>query len=93
LFIGSVEIDLNLPGVNSLKEKRKIVKSLLARLQNKFNISISEVDLNDRMRSARIGAAVVSNDKIHADQVIAAVVRTIEGNPEVIVLDYRVEIL
>ncbi len=93
MFIGSVEIDLNLPGVNSLKEKRKIVKSLLARLQNKFNISISEVDLNDRMRSARIGAAVVSNDKIHADQVIAAVVRTIEGNPEVIVLDYRVEIL
>jgi len=93
LIIGAVEIDLNIPGVNSLKEKRKIIKSLLARMQNKYNISIAEVDLNDKYRSARIGAAVVSNDKKQADRVIAEVVRMIESNPEIVVLDYQVEIL
>jgi uncharacterized protein len=93
LFIGTAEIDLNLPGVNSLKEKRRIVKSLLARLQNKFNISIAEVENNDRYRSAGIGMAVVSNDKKHIDRVIAEIVRIIESYPEVIMLDYRVEIL
>lgn len=93
MIIGAVEIDLNIPGVNSLKEKRKIIKSLLARMQNKYNISIAEVDLNDKYRSARIGAAVVSNDKKQADRVIAEVVRMIESNPEIVVLDYQVEIL
>ncbi len=93
MFIGTAEIDLNLPGVNSLKEKRRIVKSLLARLQNKFNISIAEVENNDRYRSAGIGMAVVGNDKKHIDRVIAEVVGMIESHPEVVMLDYRVEIL
>jgi len=93
LFIGTAEIDLNLPGVNSLKEKRRIVKSLLARLQNKFNISIAEVDFNDKYRTAQIGLAVVSNDKKHTDRVISEVVGMIESNPEVVMLDYRVELL
>lgn len=93
MIIGSVEIDLNLPGVNSLKEKRKIVKSLTTRIRNKFNVSIAEVDFNDRHRSARIGAAIVTNDRKFADQVIAGVVSMIESNPEINLVDYQVEII
>lgn len=93
MFVGTVVIDLNLPGVTSLKEKRRRLKSLLARLQNRFNISIAEVDHNDNLRLAQIGAAVVCNDKVFADQVIAAVVNVIESEPEMHIIDYRVEIL
>ena len=53
---------LYLHGVTSLKDKRKIVKSLIERLKNRFNISISEVDHNDIKTSAIIAIAVVSND-------------------------------
>jgi uncharacterized protein YlxP (DUF503 family) len=53
---------LYLHGVTSLKDKRKIVKSLIERLKSRFNISISEVGHNDIKTSALIAIAVVSND-------------------------------
>jgi uncharacterized protein YlxP (DUF503 family) len=93
LIVGTVLIDLNLPGVTSLKEKRRRLKPLLTRLQNRFNISIAEVDFNDNLRLAQIGAAVVSNNKAFADQVIAKLIDHIRGEPEINLADYRVEIL
>jgi len=93
LIIGTLIVELNLPGVDSLKEKRRRIKSLIKRLQNKFNLSIAEVDYNDTHRMACLGAAVVSNDKKFIDQVIAKIVRMIENEPEMILTDYRVEIL
>ena len=65
----------------------------MAKLQNRFNISVAEVGMNDSYRSAQLGAALVSNDKVYVDQVIARVMRIIEGTPEVVLVDYRVEIL
>jgi len=86
-------VELSLPGIDSLKEKRRRIKSLLTRLRNKFNISAAEVDFNDVHRMAGLGVAIVSNDKKFADQVIASVVKTIESEPELILTDYRVEFL
>jgi len=51
-----VTIRLALPQVNSLKEKRRILKSLLARLRNDFNVSIAEIADNDVHRMATVGA-------------------------------------
>lgn len=93
MIVGTIVVDLNLPGVNSLKEKRRRLKPLLARLQSRFNISVAEVGMNDIHRSARIGVALVSNDKVHVDQVISNIVRAIASNPEINMVDYRVEIL
>jgi len=93
LVVGTVVVDLNLPGVNSLKEKRGRLKPLLAKLQSRFNISVAEVGLNDSYRSARLGAALISNDKVYVDQVIAKLIKVIEAAPEIIVIDYRVEML
>jgi uncharacterized protein YlxP (DUF503 family) len=55
-------------GIVSLKDKRKIIKSLIERLKNRFNISISEVDHNDSKSSAMVGIAVVSNDTRFVNQ-------------------------
>lgn len=59
---------LYLHGVTSLKDKRKIVKSLIERLKNRFNISVSEVDHNDIKTSAIIAIAVVSNNARFVNQ-------------------------
>jgi len=83
---------LELPGVGSLKEKRRILKSLMARLRNSFNISIAEVGDNDVLRTATLGAAVVANSSSFADQVIAKVVNRIEAEPELILADYQTEL-
>lgn len=83
---------LELPGVNSLKEKRRIIKSLMARLQNKFNISIAEVEDNDRHRSAVLGAVVVSNDAAYGDSVMAQVVNHVQNSSNAILADYSTEV-
>ena len=82
---------LELPGVGSLKEKRRILKSLMTRLRNSFNISIAEVGDNDVLRAATIGSAVVSNNNSFGHQVIAKVVDKIEAEPDIILADYRTE--
>lgn len=86
-----LNIRLELSSVCSLKEKRRILKSLITRLRNNFNISISEVDNNDVLRSATLGAAIVTNESSFGDQVIAKVVNKIEANPDLIVLEYHTE--
>lgn len=93
MIVATVVLDIGLPGVNSLKEKRRKIKPLLSRMQNRYNISIAEVKYNDHYRVAQIGAAVVSNDKAFAEQVISKIVRIIESEAEINLNDYRVEIL
>ena len=68
MLIGVLEIQLVLHGVTSLKQKRSIVKSVIGRLQSRFNVSVSEVDLQDAKTAALIGIAVVSNDARFLDQ-------------------------
>ena len=62
MIVGVMTVQLHLHGIVSLKDKRKIVKSLIERLKSRFNISISEVNHQDIKTSAMIAIAVVSND-------------------------------
>jgi uncharacterized protein len=78
MFTGLMTVQMHLHGLNSLKDKRSIVKSLIERLRARFNASVAEVDQNDSRSSAVIGIAVVSNDRTHAGQqldVIAGFIR------------------
>ena len=84
-------IELSLAGVSSLKEKRRILKSLITKLHNNFNISIAEVESQDVYRRAVLGAAIVSNSTSFGNQVIAKVVNQIESNPQVVIIDYSTE--
>ncbi len=68
MLIGVLEAHLNLSGVTSLKAKRSIIKSLMGRINSRFNVSISEVDRQDSKSVAIIGLAIVSNDSRFLDQ-------------------------
>ena len=63
--VGTCEVTLQLYGVNSLKEKRRVLKPIITRLPKEFNISAAEIDHNEVWRTAVIGLAVVGNDAGH----------------------------
>ena len=71
--VGVMTVSMHLPGVASLKDKRHIVKSVIGRLQSRFNISISEVEHQDSHTSAVLGLAVVSNERAFIDQQLDAI--------------------
>ena len=62
MVVGTGKIKFKLYGVSSLKGKRKIVKSIINRIKNKFNISIAETDYNDSHSWAQIGFSIIGND-------------------------------
>jgi uncharacterized protein YlxP (DUF503 family) len=68
MITGVMKAQLYLHGVTSLKDKRRIVKSVIERLKSRFNVSVSEVDHNDVKTSAVIAMAVVSNDTRFVNQ-------------------------
>ncbi len=78
MIVGMCLLALRLPGKGSLKEKRAVVRSVTARLRSKFNVSVAEVDDNDRWQKATIGVSCVSNDAAHARRVLEEVVAFVE---------------
>ena len=85
---------MRLPENHSLKGKRQVVKSLIARLHNQFNVSAAEVDTLDSWQLISLGVACVSNEDRHADQVLAAIVSFVQAErPDVQLIDYTTEII
>ncbi len=63
MVVGTGVIVIRIEGCRSLKEKRRVVKSMIARLQNAFNIAVAETGDNDLHQRAEIGFALVGNDR------------------------------
>ncbi len=74
MIVGVMTAQLHMHGMNSLKEKRSIVKSLIGRLKTRFNVSVAEVDHQDNKMSAVIAMAMVSNDTRFIDQQFDAII-------------------
>jgi uncharacterized protein len=92
--IGVCTIEFYLPGISSLKEKRSVLKSMLARLHNQFNVSTAEIDHHDVHQSALVAVAAVTNSVRHAEQIASSVLQWIEANyPEAVVVKEQTEVL
>ena len=74
MTVGICRVALRLPENHSLKGKRQVLKSLIARLHNRFNVAVAEIDHHDSWEMASLGIACVSNDERHGNQVLASVV-------------------
>lgn len=83
---------LHAPWVHSLKEKRMIVKSLIARLQNKFHVSAAEVDEQDIHQIIVIGIAAIVPHNAMADSLMDEISQFVEENCEAEILDEQREI-
>jgi len=93
MVIGICEMELRMAHVNSLKEKRRIIKSILGRVQSKFNVSIAEVELMDLHKASKIGIAHVCNDSAQAHRVLENIVSFIENNFEIELVRYYIEMV
>lgn len=92
--IGFCEIELYLPGVSSLKEKRGIIKSMLAKMRHQFNVANAEVGKQDTWQSATIAVTTVSNSSVHLQQTIQNVMKWIESRyPDAMIINHSTEIL
>jgi uncharacterized protein YlxP (DUF503 family) len=78
-----VQCELHIPASRSLKEKRAVLRPIVEGLRHRFQISVAEVDYQDKWQRALIGMAVVSDSYSHAVDVIDNVERWVWSKPEV----------
>jgi uncharacterized protein len=83
VWTGTLELDVLLGDVRSLKEKRSVVRPLVAEVRRRFAVSAAEVGQLDLHRRTTVGAAVVAADRQHVVEVLDAVERLVAGRPEV----------
>ena len=87
MVIGLAVWELHLPGCDSLKDKRSVLKSVKDRLHNQFNVSVAETAHHDVHRRAEVSACVVSGDRPHANSVLTALDRFMDGEARVRIVD------
>ncbi|MFE9428873.1 DUF503 domain-containing protein [Kitasatospora sp. NPDC006697] len=89
MFVGTLTFDLLLGDVHSLKEKRSIVRPIVAELQRKYGVCAAEVGNQELHRRAEIGLAVVSGEHRFVTGVLDSCERLVAGRPEVQLLSAR----
>ena len=92
MLIAAMTLRLHAPWVHSLKEKRMIVKSIIAQLQNRFHVSAAEIDQQDSHRIIVIGVAAVVPHNAMADSLMDEISQFVEDNTEAEILDETREI-
>ena len=93
MTIGVLQMDLLVPGARSLKDKRRVIKSLKQLLHNRYNCSVAEIDFQDMWGRARLAVCVVSGESRHANEELNEIVRFASTKQGAELLDYRIEML
>lgn len=93
MYIGVLRIELYIGGSFSLKDKRRIIKSLIERIKNKFNVSAAETGKMDNWNYSQLGISCVSNEAGHCDSMLNSVINFIENNGDCQIVDISTEIL
>jgi len=89
MWIGWIEFDILLGDVQSLKEKRSLIRPLLAELRRRFDVSVAEVGDHDQYRRSQVGVGLVAADRAHLVEVLTAVERFVAYRPELELLSAR----
>ena len=93
-MIAIITIHLHLPACSSLKEKRGRIKPLIARLHREFNISVAEVDLQDKWQEAVIACAMVGNERGQLESALQRVAKWVESHwTDGDVIEQKIEII
>jgi len=93
MVLGTVTVELEITDARTLKDKRRVVRSLLDRLRDTFNVAAAELNHLDNPRLSTIGAVTLANDGRFVHEVLSAVVSDIEQEDRVVVLDIHTELL
>ena len=90
MFVSMIQFIIDIPGMTSLKDKRRVIKSLKDRIQSKYKVSVAEVDLLDSLRFAQLGAAMVSNSKKFGESVMQKIMNFVTENVSGRLMDAKI---
>lgn len=93
MIIGILQLELSIPDAMSLKDKRRVVKSLKDRIAHAHNVSIAEVGALDEHRRSILGLVMVSNDKGYVEGALSKLVDFVRMVPQANLIDYQIEML
>ena len=92
MFVGVLQVELAIPGAFSLKDKRRVVKSVLERLRRRFGVAAAEVDALDTWNRAGLGISFVANERRRAESHLQHVLNSLEQESDAIVQHAQIEV-
>jgi uncharacterized protein len=92
MVVKLLTIDIHLPGRSSLKEKRFVLSSVKSKLRNKFNVAVSEIDHHDKWQRTCLGVVTVGVDGPAVEATCSHVLKFLERDPRLQILDWTQEI-
>nr|WP_286725211.1 DUF503 domain-containing protein [Pelotomaculum sp. PtaB.Bin117] len=92
MIVGILTVELFIGEVHSLKEKRKVLKSVIDRIKKRFNVSIAEIGEQDIWQRSTLGLSMISNEQAYVHKVFAAVVKFIETQGMLTITDYQIQL-
>lgn len=93
MFVGVGRFDFLVPGSTSLKEKRRVVQSIIGTLSAKFNVAVAEVEHQDLRQRGTLGVSCVSNSSFHAQKMLREVERFVRSRYELELVDVDIEVM
>lgn len=93
MVIGVLELDIRLFSPNSLKDKRSIIKRLISRIRNTFNVSVSEIGHQNLCQRALVGVALITTERSFAQRVLSKIMRFVEKQRDISLIDSKMEVL
>jgi uncharacterized protein YlxP (DUF503 family) len=90
MIVSMIQFIIEIPDVGSIKEKRRIIRSVKDKLQRRFHLSAAEIDLQDSLAFAQIGGALVSNSKVFGESVLHKAFAMIENEVPVRIQDMSI---
>ncbi|MCP4712762.1 MAG: DUF503 domain-containing protein [Planctomycetes bacterium] len=91
MIVGILQMQVSVFEAMSLKDKRRVIKSLKDRIGNKYNVSIAEVDHNDNIRTCLLGVAMVGNERRFLESALSGIVEYVRKIPQLSLIDYSLE--
>ncbi|HHT9125707.1 MAG TPA: DUF503 domain-containing protein [Candidatus Brocadiia bacterium] len=93
MVVGTLSIKLMTRDARSLKDKRRIIKSLKDRTRNNFNVSVSEIGAQDSKQHCVLGIAMVGTDRRHVNGVLSTIINSLRTFPSAELIDYELEFI
>jgi hypothetical protein len=93
MIIGTLNIDVIIVSSRSLKDKRRVIKSLKDRIRNKFNVSISETEAQDNLKYSTLSIAMVGTDRQYVNSTLSSLINFFRFFPQVRLVNYELELM
>lgn len=91
MFVAVLRFELFVPESASLKSKRMVLNSIKQRIRNKFNVSVAEIDNNDKWQRISLGVSMISNERKFIEKAMSEIVKMMDNDNRIEILKHLLE--